>query len=173
MADKIENKQVAEKQQDNGLSNLAFELMKGAALGGVGGALMNKEVRDAAANGIARGVVEGANAAIQAQKAIENAAAGAAAGAAGVAVGAGAAKLGKELIKENKNEINKGAKAAGDGAKAIENEVKRQAKEIMDTPKDVIDHVQKRPVTSIVEGMIGGPGAVILDAKLRKWFGDK
>jgi hypothetical protein len=87
---------------------------------------------------------------------------GIAGGIAGAGVGAAAA----EIVKENKSEINKGVKVIGD-------EIKRQAQEIKDTPKDVMDHVQKRPVTSIVEGVILGPGAVILDAKLRKWFGDK
>lgn len=169
MADKIENKQVAEKQQDNSLSNLAFELMKsavgGAAAGAAAGAMMNKEVRDAAVGGIVGGAAGMAAAEAARRGATEAGVAGVLAGAGG-AIGVGAGIVGKEIIKENKTEIQK-------GAKLIENEVKRQVQEMKDTPKDVVDHVQKRPVTSIVEGVILGPGAVILDAKLRKWFGDK
>lgn len=141
MSDKIENK-VAPAQEDNtrsALSNAAYSAMKEAAIGCALGA---------AGVGVAAAMAD--------QSMLK---AGAAA-AAGAMAGGVAGAVGAELAKENKKEIN----AVG---QAIKNEVNRQIKEIVDTPKDLINHAQKRPVTSALESILCPP-LWILDAKLRK-----
>jgi hypothetical protein len=165
MSDKIENRTQPAKDQESTLSNAAFDLLKGAAAGAVAGAQLARDHQTVIE--IGAGVVGGAVGAAAAKAAIvgaqhldkdtvQKAAAAAAGGVGGV--------IGQEIAKENKKEIQ----AVGD---AIKNEVKRQVKEITDTPKDVMDHVKKRPVTAAAETIIFGPGATILDAKLRKWLG--
>jgi hypothetical protein len=181
MPDKIENVQQHEQQHQDGaskLSNLALDLMKGAALGGIGAHVAQKAAEGAiiggaigavgggalrAAEGAAIGGAVGAAAAAAAKGALDKGALEKAA--VGGVVGGGAVIVGNELIKENQKEINK-------VGNAIQQEANRQLKEIKDTPKDVIDHIQKRPVTAAVETIILGPAATVLDAKLRKWFGN-
>jgi hypothetical protein len=80
-------------------------------------------------------------------------------GAAGAAGGA----VGNKVVQENKKEID----AIGN---AIKKEAQRQVKDLLDTPKDVMDHIQKRPVTAAAEAIIAPP-LVIIDSKLRKYFG--
>lgn len=208
MPDKIENKPVVGEKQNQGnkLSDQAFDLFKQAALGGIGGAVLDSKNAVDMAVGMGGAAIAGAIAGAKAAEQVQGKAMGALGKAAadaviGGTVGGAAAKAGMELAKELNRQLKekqqeekaapknnegklpevKPAKPADNGAPkvldqigdALKKEAERQLKELKETPQDVIKHFQKRPVTTITEGMIGGPGAVILDAKLRKWFGDK
>lgn len=207
MADKIENKPVVGEKQNQGnkLSDHAFDLLKQAALGGIGGAVLDSRNATDVAIGMGGAAVAGAIAAAKAAEQLNGKAMGAVGKAAadaviGGTIGGAAAKAGMELAKElnrqrkekqeeqaapknNEGKLPevKPAKPAENSTQktldqigdALKKEAERQLKELKETPQDVIKHFQKRPVTTITEGVLGGPGAVILDAKLRKWFGDK
>lgn len=48
--------------------------------------------------------------------------------------------------------------------------IKKVGQDIIETPHDVLKHIKENPLTSIAEGAVS-PSLIILDAKLRKWFG--
>jgi hypothetical protein len=60
--------------------------------------------------------------------------------------------------------------AAAGAPQAVRAAAREVAKEVLSTPRDVKKHVTENPGTAIVEGLISPP-LIILDAKLRKWFG--
>lgn len=177
MSDKIENKPAVKQEDQHALSNFAFDLLKGAALGAGAGALLAAN-RNAAE--VAAAALVGGAGAVVADAAVKVGVPGIAGGAAGVigggvkdaavkgavggVIGGAGVIVGNEIIKENKKEIQ----AVG---QAVQNEAQRQWQELLDTPKDVMNHIQKRPVTSAVEALICPP-LVIIDAKLRKLFGN-
>ncbi|GEM_PF-3111365 len=158
-----------EAHAESRMINQALELMMaagagavngvGVLAGGVAGAAAAEVARKAAflqkenhpGGGPANEPAEG-NPGVGADAIVVAAAAGAGATAGGI--------VGRELIKENKKEIGAAARAVAAGAA-----------EVASTPADVGNHIRQRPVTAAVESIICPP-LVIIDAKLRKLFGN-
>ncbi len=188
--DQINDKQPATKEQHcrSSLSDYAFDLLRGAATGAATGAVVGtiaESLVGAGAGGIGCAAV----------RIGEDAAIGAALGATGVAVGkavhdaaaggaAGAAKVGKDIKQAGDLAAGAaiaGAAATGGAAEALlfpgikiamehKKEISQVGKEITSTPKDVLDHIKKNPVAAACETLVCPP-LVIIDAKLRKYFG--